>query len=132
MNRAQRRAAAKQIPAYKRGLTAEQRVERFYKNGITIDDLQKSHDDGFTQGWKEACGFCMRVCYAASVRSLHQLEGYGTKRNIRFLRMMDEFVTGSMSSDEAIEAAFEEAGVRINFLETFTEDRVQEAEHAVN
>lgn len=132
MNRAQRRAASKQVPAYKRGLTVEQRVERFYKNGITVDDLQKSHEEGYTKGWKEACNFCMKVCYASSVRALHELEGYGEKRNVRFLRRMDEYVTGSMTSDEAIDAAFEEAGVRISFQEAFPEERVQEAEHAAS
>lgn len=127
MNRAQRRAAAKQVPAYRRNMTTEQKLKAFYKNGITLEDLQRSRDEGWKDGWSAACAFSMKVCYASAVRALHQLEGYGTKRNTRFLRLMDEIVTGSMTSDEAIEAAFEEAGVAINFREVFPDDRVQEA-----
>lgn len=126
MNRAQRRAKAKATPSYKRGMTSEDKIKAFYKNGITLDDLNKAADDGYKQGWKAACEFCMRVCYASSVRALSELEGYGTKRNTRFLRTMDGYVVNTMTSDEAIEAALEEAGVHINFREPFPEDRITE------
>lgn len=126
MNRAHRRAKAKAMPAYKRGMTSEDKIKAFYKNGITLDDLNKAADDGYKQGWKAACDYCMRVCYASSVRALHELEGYGAKRNTRFLRMMDNFVINTMTSDEAIDAALREAGVKIDFREPFSEDRVMQ------
>lgn len=126
MNRAQRRAQAKATPAYRRGMTEEDRLKAYCKNGITIADLDKAGKDGYAQGWRDACQYCMRVCYAASVRALHQMEGYGTKRNRRFLMAMDDIVTNSLTSEEAIEAALQEAGVAINFREPFPEDRIQE------
>lgn len=126
MNRAARRAQAKAMPAYKRGMTAEDKIKAFYKNGITIADLDKAGKEGYRDGWKDACAYSMKVCYAAAVRAAHQLEGYGTIRNRRFLMTMDGFVTNSLTSDEAIEAAFNEAGVTINFREVFPEDRIQE------
>lgn len=128
MNRAHRRAQAKATPAYRRGMTQEDKIKAFYKNGITVDDLSKAADDGYKAGWKDACDFCMKVCYAASVRALHDLEGYGTKRNTRFLRQMDSHVINTMTSEEAIDAALEEAGVHINFREPFPEDRIMSEE----
>lgn len=127
MNRAQRRAKQKTIPSYKRGMSAEDKIKAFYRNGITVEDLQHSHDEGYEKGWKAACDYCMRVCYASATRALHELEGYSTVRNKRFLYRMDEHVCNTMTSDEAIDAALREAGVAIDFREAFTEDRIQEA-----
>jgi hypothetical protein len=84
------------------------------------------HYQGYEEGWKAACDFCMKVCYASSVKALHDLEGYGAKRNTRFLRKMDWYVTNAMTSEEAIEEAFSNGGVAISFREPFEEDRVQE------
>jgi hypothetical protein len=87
---------------------------------------EEVHRQGYEEGWKAACGFCMRVCYAASVLTLHDLEGYGQKRNTRFLRRMDNYITDTLSSDEIIDEALQKAGVAIKFDETFSEERVQE------
>lgn len=88
---------------------------------------EEVHRQGYEEGWKAACDFCMRVCYAASTLALHDLEGYGTKRNTRFLRKMDGYVTDTLTSEEIIDQAFEKAGVSINFRAPFDEERVQEA-----
>lgn len=109
-------------------MTREDQRKALIKNGITPEDLDKAGKEGFAQGWRDACQYCMRVCYAASVRALHDLEGYGTRRNRRFLMAMDEYVTNTLTSEEAIDAALQEAGVAINFREAITEDRIQEAE----
>lgn len=102
-------------------------IGRAYDTGYNVacDDAQREQ---YMKGWKAACDYCMRVCYAASVRALHQLEGYSTKRNRRFLVLMDSIVTDTLTSDDAIEAALAEAGVAINFREPFPEDRIQEVE----
>jgi hypothetical protein len=88
---------------------------------------EEVHRQGYEEGWNAACDFCMRVCYAASTLALHDLEGYGTKRNTRFLRKMDGYVTDTLTSEEIIDQAFEKAGVHINFRAPFDEERVQEA-----
>lgn len=125
MNRQQRRAAQKAVPAYRRGMTREDKRKALIQNGITPEDLEQAAQDGYKQGWKAACDYSMRVCYAASVLALHDLEGYGQRRNVRFLRRMDSIVTNTLSSDEAIEQALERAGVEINFREPL--ERVMEA-----
>lgn len=88
---------------------------------------EEVHRQGYEEGWKAACDFCMRICYAASTLALHDLEGYSTKRNTRFLRLMDRYVTETLTSEEIIEDAFDKAGVSINFKAPFEDERVQEA-----
>lgn len=80
----------------------------------------------YQDGWKAACDFCMKTCYAAAVTALHTLEGYGHKRSMRFLKAMDGIVVNTLTSEEAIDNALEKAGVRIQFREAFAEDRIIE------
>ena len=118
-------------------MTRQQRraQERFMKKlKATGDAFRKTspmaeevHRQGYEEGWKAACDFCMRICYAASTLALHDLEGYGTKRNTRFLRLMDGYVTNTLTSEEIIEDAFSKAGVSIDFRTPFEDERVQEA-----
>lgn len=80
---------------------------------------------GYADGWKEACEFCMKTCYAASTLALHDLEGYGFKRNRRFLRKMDDYVVNTLSKEEIVDEALQKAGVYIDFREPF--ERVVDA-----
>ena len=88
---------------------------------------EEVHRQGYEEGWKAACTFCMKICYAASTLALHDLEGYSTKRNTRFLRIMDGYVTNTLTSEELIDEALAKGGVSINFKATFDDERVQEA-----
>lgn len=118
MNRQQRRKQEREQQALLR------KGEAFRKASPMAEEV---HRQGYEEGWKAACNFCMRICYAASTLALHDLEGYGTKRNTRFLRKMDGYVTNTLTSDEVIEEAFAKGGVAINFKAPFEEERVQEA-----
>ena len=86
------------------------------------------HYQGYEEGWHAACDFCMKICYAASTMALHDLEGYSTKRNTRFLRKMDGYVVNALTSEELIEEALEKAGVKIDFRAPFEDERVTEVE----
>lgn len=60
MNRAQRRAAQRQVPGYKRHMTDEERLRAVYKNGITADDLEDSYREGCATHAATACGYATR------------------------------------------------------------------------
>lgn len=85
---------------------------------------EEVHRQGYEEGWKAACDFAMKACYAASVLALHELEGYGTKRNTRFLRLMDGHVTNTLTSEEIMDEALQKAGVAIDFREPFSDERI--------
>ena len=101
-----------------------EKVAAFRKASPMAEEV---HRRGYEEGWKASMEFFMRVCYASSVRALHEIEGYGRIRNKRFLRRMDYHIINTMTSQEAIDAALLEGGVEISFKESFPEDRVQEA-----
>lgn len=126
MNRKQRRAAAKAVPGYLRGKTVEDRKRQLYRNGITDKDLQRSAQTGYNKGASAAAEYTMHVCYAAAVRAYGQVTNNDPDANTAFLRLMDDMVVNAIDSDEAIQAAFDEAGVSINFREGLPEERVQE------
>lgn len=119
MNRQQRRAQER----------AEQKLVRMgdvlrAKNPLA-DDVWRQ---GYNEGLRAGSEFVIKDCYAAAVLALHDLEGYGTKRNTRFLQVMDGYIVNSLSTEEIIDEALQKAGVSINFREPFPEDRIQEAE----
>lgn len=120
MTRQQRRAKerADQLLARK--------IEAFRK---TSPMAEETYHQGYSEGWHAACAFAMKTCYAAATLALHDLEGYSTTRNTRFLRAMDNYITNTLTSEEIIDEALEKAGVAINFREAFTEERIQEAKN---
>jgi hypothetical protein len=100
-----------------------QKIESFRK---TSPLAEETYHAGYAEGWHAACNFAMKTCYAGATLALHDLEGYSTVRNTRFLRAMDNYITNTLTSEEIMDEALEKAGVSINFREPFTEDRVQE------
>lgn len=110
---------------------AQERAEKTICDRITAFRranplAEKTYKQGYDQGWHDACGFAIKTCYAAAILALHELEGYGARRNTRFLQKMDSFVTNTLTSGEIIEEALAKAGVQLDFRETFPEDRIQE------
>lgn len=101
-----------------------EKVAAFRKSSPMAEEV---HRQGYKEGWKASMEFFMRVCYASSVRALHEVAGYGRIRNKRFLRRMDYHIINTMTSEEAINAALLEGGVEINFKESFPEERITEA-----
>lgn len=101
------------------------RIDAFRKTNPLAD---ATYQAGYEMGWHVALAAAMKTCYAASVLALHDLEGYGEIRNVRFLQAMDEYVTTALTSEDIIDEALEKAGVRINFKEVFSDDRVQRKE----
>lgn len=124
MNRQQRRKQQKSLPKYMRG-TAEQRKAALFKNGITIADLEKAEKDGYERGWQQGCEYATHTCYAATLRTTRGLLKFGKKRNERFMRQMDHRVVHTIDSQEAIDAAYQEAGLLIDFKAVFDDERIQ-------
>lgn len=112
---------------------AKERAEqKLIQRGIALRKSNPLVEDvyqrAFFEGTAAANRFAVKDCYAAAVLALHELEGYGGKRNVRFLRRMDYYLTSKLSTEELIDEALEKAGVRVDFREPFPEDRIQEAE----
>lgn len=119
MTRQQLRAQGRALDKQRR------RIDAFCaKNPLAEETYQYA----YRRAWSDACNFAMKSCYAGAVLALHDIEGYGTQRNARFLRLMDRYITESLSSEEIIDEALQKAGVAIDFREAFEDDRVQEVQ----
>ena len=125
MNRKQRRAAIKKKPAYLRE-TKEELQKRLIKNGITVADLKENYDKGWQDGFHESGDMVIRSCYAAICLALNDLHGFGQKRCMDVLNAVDEHMTMTLSSREAIDEVYKRMGLMIEFKEPF--DRVREVE----
>ena len=125
-NRAQRRAAERAIPRYKRGMTKEERIKAFYKNGITEKDLQENYELGLKEGRDEAAAFTLKTCYAAFILAMRSELHFGRERCRRILVKADEILTESLSSEEAIDKVWEEIGLHLEFNDPF--ERIQETD----
>ena len=119
MTRQQRRSAER----------AEQKLAERIANFRKSNPLaEETYHKGYKDAWHAACAFAMKSCYAAACLALHDIEGYSTVRNTRFLRLMDDYIVNALTSEEIMDEALDKAGVRINFREAFSEDRVTEVE----
>jgi hypothetical protein len=123
MNRKERRAAIKSKPSYMRETKAEL-TKRLIKNGITEQDLKNEYIKGYTNGFREAAEPVIRGCYAATCLALNDLHGFGQKRCADVLRALDEHLTMTLTSNEAIDEVYKRIGLKLDFKEPF--DRVQE------
>lgn len=126
MNRAQRRAQAKQIPSYRRGMTKEEKMKALFKNGITSEDLEQEWNRGYRAGLADAGVPVFKQAYAAACLTLHEQFGCGQIRCERFLKAMDEKITMTLTSQEIIDEVFDQIGLRINVKEPF--DRIERVE----
>lgn len=131
MNRKQRREqkkgqerAERKKPEWKK-LTVEERKEALVKNGITINDLKRNYDDGYSQGYKTASEQIVRGCYAAVCLTLNEKFGFGKARCYRALKDIDNKLLFSIDSIEMIDEVWKKTGLEIDFKEPF--DRITEA-----
>jgi hypothetical protein len=120
MNRQQRRAYQKSLPAYKK-MSKEARINALVKNGITPDDLKKCREEGYQMGVESA----VIQCYAALCLALNETFGFGRERVLRALKAVDEKVIFAIDSAEMCEEVFKRFGIRMDFSQGM--DRVQEA-----
>lgn len=123
MNRQQRRNANKSKPAYLRE-SPEDIKKRMVKNGITPEDLKSNYDKGWHDGFKEAAEPIVKGCFAAICLALNDLHGFGTKRCMDVLNKVDEHLTYTLATDEAIEQVWKRIGLKLEFKEPF--DRIKE------
>ncbi|MBO7171619.1 MAG: hypothetical protein J6V52_01500 [Bacteroidaceae bacterium] len=122
-NRAQRRAEYFSTPSYKR-MSREDKIKAFYKNGITVDDLERNYRLGYEAGWRESQEPHMRTCYAAALIAYRRATNATLDQCVDFLQTLDDQVTNTITSDEAADRAFAETGIQFDFAGVFASDRV--------
>lgn len=100
-----------------RGLTAEQKKAQLFKNGITAEDLKQEFKAGYEAGFQDASSTTLKTVYASVILALRRDPKlrFGKRRCRRVLREVDRIVLEQLSSQDAIDAAFQEVGLYLDF-----------------
>ena len=101
-------------------------IAKIEQNGITIADLEKEYEKGYSEGFNNGAEPMYRTMMAAISLALSELHGFGKKHVKDVLQRVDEKVIYSLTSAELVEEVFNKIGLEILFHEPF--DRVRETE----
>ena len=119
MNRQQRRKIERQNKKIKRpsyhGMTQEEKLDRLFQQGISLDDLKEEYENGYTKGFSDGLPAAYKTCYAAAVLALHDLYGFGHDRCYRVIRKMDSYTTEYLSSQEIIDEVYRKICLTLDF-----------------
>ena len=109
MRRQQQR---KQMNDWLRTGTAE-RVRRLNQSGITQEDLEKYHKNGYTEGYLYASTAFLKKMYAAIAKVL--TEAGNSKDDVySFIHDVDQKFAVMFDAEEEVQSVLDEIGVRIN------------------
>jgi len=123
-NRAMRRQIARANKQTLQEMSRDAKKAALIRNGITIKDLEDNYNDGWEKGFAQGTTTTGSVVYAAIGIALHDLFGFGHKRILRTLQLVDKHVCEDISSIDTANELLEKTGIRLNFGEPF--DRVEE------
>lgn len=96
----------------------------FFRNGITVDDLQKMYDKGSQEGRRFAEDFAFRTIYAAFLITMIDHHGMGQDEAVALLREIDQQVITCVEHEEITEEAYEKTGIELNWNEPL--NRIEE------
>lgn len=109
-NRAQRRAAKKQLPGWQK-MTKEAKLASLFRNGITEKDLRRSYEEGRLDGVNGT----YKACFAAACLAMNELHGFGTKRCCGMLAAMQRYILDSLTSAEAVQSVYDKMHLKLDF-----------------
>jgi flagellar biosynthesis/type III secretory pathway protein FliH len=94
-------------------------IYKIEKNGITLDDLDREYQKGYSNGFNAGAEPMYRTLMAALALALHEKHGFGAKRVKEMLRAVDEKVIFSLTSMELVQEVFDKLGLEIKFGDPF-------------
>ena len=80
---------------------------------------QSAYDMGYNEGLRRGLEFGMKDAYAAAILAAHDLERYDRKHNKRLLHRIDWYIINRLTTEELVEQALREAGVKVDFADPF-------------
>ena len=104
-------------------------ARRIERHGITLHDLEVAEKKQYEIGFLHGKEFVLKDCYAAAALAYKDMvEGATSDDVTEFLRKLDDYVTFSLTTEELMDKALEEAGVVLQFKEAMSEERVISAQ----
>lgn len=108
-------------------------ARRMVRHGITPRDLDAAGKRGFEQGANASREFVLKTAYAAAAMAYQDAckeRGIDCDREqVRALLVrMDDYIINALTAEEAIDDAWRQVGLHLEFSGAFPEDRVVENE----
>ena len=122
MGRAERRAQERRDKAEMfSNLPDKQRQQasRLMEGKITPAEFKRICDDEFNRGYRMAAKEAVAQVYAASAIAVKRMFCTTPEQAADYLVLLDEIVNDCIDSREAIDRAFEESGVELDFEDPF-------------
>ena len=94
---------------------AERLKASFYRNGITLEDVQKEYEKGLAEGRRFAEDFAFHAIYAAFLITMIDHKGMDQDEAVELLREIDRQVVVCVEDEELTEEAYEKTGVELRW-----------------
>lgn len=106
-------------------------ARRMVRHGITPQDLAAADKSGYDRGTRVGREYVLKDCYAAAAMAyMDECRERGVdcdRERVRaMLIRMDDYVCNALTSEEIIDDAWRQVGLRLEFTGAFPEDRIQE------
>ena len=93
--------------------TKQQRIAELIKNGITPHDLQREHEKGRNQGFKEAAMPIIKCCHAGIILVLHDNFGFTDEQCFEAVSAVDNKIIWALNHLELAEEVLDKTGIEI-------------------
>lgn len=108
-------------------------ARRMVRHGITPKDLEDAGKRGFEQGANASREFILKTAYAAAAMAyMDECQARDIpcdRERVRALLVrMDDYIINALTAEEAIDDAWRQVGLHLEFSGAFPEDRVVENE----
>ena len=102
--------------------------KRIQRNGITIEDLDKSYHEGYDDGARIAAENTLKNIFAAVALVLHEDYDFDDNRCMDVLNAIDQKVIYALDSREMVQQVWDDLGIEMTFSGDMFTDRVYKKE----
>lgn len=124
LNRQMRRQQERQAMRNWRKSSDHDRISALQRNGITVQELDKSYEDGYREGYGYASEAFMKLMYAAIAQELDEA-GNDRDEIVSFLHGVDHRFAVMYDADDEIQDVYDRIGIRLN-IDRNAIDRIEE------
>lgn len=96
----------------------------FFRNGITLKDVQDAYEKGTQEGRKFAEDYAFKTIYAAFLITMIDHHGMGQDEAVSLLKEIYTQVVCCVEDDELTQEAFDKTGIELNWHEAI--ERIEE------
>ena len=94
-------------------------VDNLSRNGITPADLEEEYRRGYDAGCDVVSKNCGTLYTSAMMLALNDLHGFGSTRLCNLMDKMNEYMTGFLSSADAVLAVYDRFGLKFDESDPF-------------